>query len=150
LTLLAGEDLRSIFLAKGRLRQTLTFGLISFAAFAAAAFALQAGAMADFGSLPAAIPWLLLFVLANGLMEELWFRAIFLRKYEAVMDGKLAILSTALVFGASHIGATYAFPGGSIVFGLVVFGLGVVGAYAMRKDKSLIGPVLFHAGYDLT
>jgi len=31
----------------------------------------------------------------------------------------------------------------------VVFGLGAVGAYAMLKDDSLIGPVLFHAGYDL-
>jgi hypothetical protein len=26
---------------------------------------------------------------------------------------------------------------------------GLVGAHAMLKDDSLIGPVLFHAGYDL-
>ena len=36
-----------------------------------------------------------------------------------------------------------------LAFGLVVFGLGCAGAYAMLKDDSLIGPVLFHAGYDL-
>lgn len=35
------------------------------------------------------------------------------------------------------------------VSGLVVFGLGLVGAYAMFKDDGLIGPVLFHASYDL-
>ena len=31
----------------------------------------------------------------------------------------------------------------------MVFGLGLVGAHAMLKDDSLIGAVLFHAGYDL-
>jgi membrane protease YdiL (CAAX protease family) len=36
-----------------------------------------------------------------------------------------------------------------MVFGMIVFVLGLVGAYAMLKDDSLIGPVLFHAGYDL-
>ena len=35
------------------------------------------------------------------------------------------------------------------MFGLVVFALGLVGAYSMTKTDSLIGPILFHAGYDL-
>jgi membrane protease YdiL (CAAX protease family) len=56
---------------------------------------------------------------------------------------------TAIPFGASHVNATYEFPGGGVVYGVVVFILGVVGAYAMLKDDSLLGPVLFHAGYDL-
>ncbi len=60
-----------------------------------------------------------------------------------------AILVTAAVFGASHINATYDFPGGGFVFGIVVFGLGFAGADSMSKTESLIGPVLFHAGYDL-
>jgi hypothetical protein len=33
--------------------------------------------------------------------------------------------------------------------GLVVFVLGVVGAYSMFKTGGLLGPVLFYAGYDL-
>ncbi len=82
-------------------------------------------------------------------MEELWLRAIFLKKYETLIGRRAAIVVTALVFGASHINATYDFPGGGVVLGLVVFGLGLVGAYAMFKDDGLIGPVLFHAGYDL-
>jgi membrane protease YdiL (CAAX protease family) len=61
----------------------------------------------------------------------------------------VAIIVTALVFGASHVNATYDFPGGGVIFGLVVFGLGLVGAYSMFKEDGLIGPVLFHAGYDL-
>jgi len=56
---------------------------------------------------------------------------------------------TSLVFGASHVNATYEFAGGGVVFGIVVFVLGVVGAYSMLKTDGLLGPVLFHAGYDL-
>ena len=83
-------------------------------------------------------------------MEELWFRAIFLKRYEKVVGRLAAILVTSAVFGVSHVNATYEFPGGSVVFGVVVFVLGVVGAYSMYKTDSLIGPILFHAGYDLT
>ena len=82
-------------------------------------------------------------------MEELWFRGIFLKNYKKIVGRNAAILVTAIVFGASHINATYDFPGGGIIFGFVVFILGVIGAYAMLKDDSLIGPILFHAGYDL-
>ena len=149
LTLIAKGDLNSIFIGKGRLKQGLIFGLVSFAVFAATAVAMGLQPDALYSSLGSAIPWLLLFIFANAIMEELWFRAIFLRKYETIIGRKAAIIVTALVFGASHVSATYDFPGGGIVFGLVVFGLGVVGAYTMFKSDSLIGPVLFHAGYDL-
>ncbi|MBN1640694.1 MAG: CPBP family intramembrane metalloprotease [Anaerolineae bacterium] len=148
LALLAGRDLGSLYIAAGRLRQGLTFGLISFVGFAAAAIFLNLRAPA-LATLRAGIPWVLLFVFANAIMEELWFRALFLKPYEALVGRTAAIAVTALLFGASHVSATYAFPGGPIVYGLVVVGLGVVGAYAMTKDKGLIGPVLFHAGYDL-
>ena len=60
-----------------------------------------------------------------------------------------ALFIASAVFGASHVNATYEFPGGGVVFGVVVFILGVVGAHAMLKDEGLLGPVLFHAGYDL-
>jgi membrane protease YdiL (CAAX protease family) len=149
LTLLAGQDLRSLFLQRGRLRQGLIFGLVSFAAFGAIAVATQLASSTFFSSPLAALPWALLWIFANSFMEELWFRAIFLRQYEALVGRKAAILVTSLVFGASHINATYEFPGGGLVFGLVVTGLGLAGAYAMLKDDSLIGPFLFHAGYDL-
>ena len=149
LTLLAKDDLKSIFIGRGRLKQGLTFGLVSFASFGAIALVTQPNSSDFFPSLPAQIPWLLLFIFANAIMEELWFRAIFLKKYETLIGRNGAIVVTALVFGASHVNATYDFPGGGIVFGLVVFGLGLAGAYSMFKEDGLIGPVLFHAGYDL-
>ena len=149
LTLIAKDDLKSIFIAGGRLKQGLVFGLVSFAGFAAIALAMQSNSSDFSSSLPAAIPWVLLFIFANAIMEELWFRAIFLRKFETIIGRNAAIIVTAIAFGASHVSATYVFPGGGFVFGLVVFGLGLVGAYSMFKDDGLIGPVLFHAGYDL-
>jgi membrane protease YdiL (CAAX protease family) len=149
MTLLAKEDLKSIFMMRGRLRQGLAFGLVSFASFVAIALVMQLNSSGFSSSLPAAVPWLLLFVFANAIMEELWFRAIFLRKYEVIIGRNAAIIVTAVVFGASHVNATYDFPGGGFVFGLVVFGLGLIGAHSMLKYDGLIGPVLFHAGYDL-
>lgn len=148
LTLLAGEDLASIFVKLGNWKRGLRFGLLWFVLFGVAALIIQWGVM-SLASLLDAIPWILLYIFANATMEELWFRGIFLRKFAALISRWGAILVTAVLFGTSHINATYYFPGGGIVFGLVVFALGVVGAHAMLKDDSLIGPILFHAGYDL-
>jgi membrane protease YdiL (CAAX protease family) len=149
LTLVRGGNLGEIFVKAGNWKRGLTFGLLSFLGFGILAVITQWRSLEVITTLPGAIFWSLLWVLANATMEELWFRGIFLREYEGLVGRKTAILLTALVFGASHINATYAFPGGGLVFGLVVFGLGWVGAHAMLKDDSFIGPVLFHAGYDL-
>ena len=149
LTLLGGNDLKSIFIKKRNLKFGLTFGLISFVGFAVLGVILQWGSRDRFGNLPGALPWLLLFIFSNSIMEELWFRGIFLRKFEPLIGRQAAILVTALVFGISHVFATYDFPGGKLVFGAVVFGLGWLGAQAMFKEDGLVGPVLFHAGYDL-
>ena len=150
LTLLARRDLKSIFIAKGKLKAGLIFGGVSFVLWGILAYLLQAGA-GGFGPLDAgAILMALVWAFANATMEELWFRGIFLKPYEKVMGRLAAILVTSIVFGVSHLNATYEFPGGDIVFGVVVFILGVVGAYSMYRTDSLIGAVLFHAGYDLT
>jgi membrane protease YdiL (CAAX protease family) len=82
-------------------------------------------------------------------MEELWFRGVFLRSYEAVIGRTATILVTSLVFGWSHVYAAYDFPGGGLALGLVTFGLGAVSAYSVYRTDSLIGAILFHAGYDL-
>jgi len=149
LTLATKTKLKSIFVARGGLRAGLLFGGISFLGFAIVAYVMQAGS----GGLPQLSArtalLVLLFVFLNAIMEELWFRAVFLKPYQAVIGRTAAIVVTSVVFGSVHLFATYDFPGGSIVFGLVVFALGLGGAYSMSKTESLIGPVLFHAGYDL-
>lgn len=149
LTLLARKKLGTIFLQTGQLKAGLTFGIISFLAWSAIAYVINRTNTDFLAALFKGLPWLLLFIFANSIMEELWFRGIFLNNFASLIGKTGAIIVTSLVFGLSHINATYAFPGGGLVFGVVVLILGVVGAYAMQKDDSLIGPVLFHAGYDL-
>lgn len=149
LTLLGGDDLKSLYIRRGKLRWGLIFGLSSFGVFALLAWIVQPDLVSVLSSLPHAVAWLLLFVFANAIMEELWFRAIFLKRFEALIGGVGAVLVTSLVFAASHFNATYAFPGGPYVFAMVVFILGAVGAYAMKKENGLLGAILFHAGYDL-
>jgi membrane protease YdiL (CAAX protease family) len=149
LTLLAKGSLKSIFIGVGNLKLGLIFGLVSLTVFAVLALIMGVQSSRFFPSLWQALPWILLWIFANSIMEELWFRGIFLRPYENIIGQNAAIVVTALIFGISHINATYEFPGGGFVFGLVVFILGLAGAYMMFKSDSLIGPVLFHAGYDL-
>lgn len=149
LTLLAKGDLKSIFIGAGKFKEGLTFGLISFAVFAVIAFLINIQSSRFFPSLWNAIPLLLLFIFSNAIMEELWFRGIFLKNYETIIGRNAAIIVTSIVFGTPHIFVTYEFLGGGIVFGLVVFCMGLIGARSMFKSDSLIGPVLFHAGYDL-
>jgi membrane protease YdiL (CAAX protease family) len=160
-TWFSGNNLGSIFLKKGDLRWGLRFGLISFGVFAAI-FAVIAvvqssgpstvGLIASgvgLNTIISAIPWILVFIFANSFMEELWFRGISLGKLTPFLSGVLSVILTALVFGATHLGATYVTTAQMILFSLVTFLLGLVNGYVMLKTGSIWGSMLFHAGYDL-
>lgn len=161
LTLVVGKDLGSIFLKKGDLRWGLRFGLVSFGVFAAifAVIAvLQASAPPSHGltatgvplkTILAAIPSILVFCFTNSLMEELWFRGIFLKELSTFLGPTAAVVATALVFGSVHLGATYIIPIQMVVFPLIAFALGLVNGFVMLKTDSIWGSVFFHAGYDL-
>ena len=149
LTLLARQDLKSIFISRGNLRRGLIFGLVSLVVFALISFIILRGSGEYLTKIKSSLLWLLLFVFANSFMEELWFRGIFLKRLEPFIGVNLSVIVTSIAFGASHVSATYAVPGGGLAFGVVVFALGAIGAYSMYKTESVIGAVLFHAGYDL-
>jgi membrane protease YdiL (CAAX protease family) len=161
LTRLAGNDLGSIFLKKGNLQWGLRFGLISFCVFAgifAVIAVLQSNAPPGGGlvamgvplsAIVAAIPWILVFILANSLMEELWFRGLFLRRLSPALGATASVVVTALVFGIPHLGSTYIAPIERLIFPVIVVGLGLVNGFVMLKTDSIWGSVLFHAGYDL-
>lgn len=161
LSLWSGDDLRALFLTRGRWRQGLTFGLASFAAFAAAFVAivwLQADAPAARGLFASGVqadvvlraaPWILVFCFANAFMEELWFRAVALRKLVPLLGGAASVVATALVFGISHAAVTYVTDVQAWGFAAVVVGLGLVNAAVMLRTDGVWGSVLFHAGYDL-
>jgi membrane protease YdiL (CAAX protease family) len=96
-----------------------------------------------------ALPWMLVWAFANSLMEELWFRGIFLKKLQPFLGTAATCIATSLVFSLLHAGATYISPLEAIGFALIVFGLGLVNARVMLKTDSIIGSLLFHVGYDL-
>lgn len=160
-TLLSGQELGSLYLRRGNLRQGLTFGFIAYMAFAVVFVVIaagQAGAAATSGLtasgirldvLTASIPWILVFCFANALMEELWYRGLCLGRLATLTGPAGAVLVTALVFGSSHLGATYISPTEMVIFPTIVFLLGLVNAAVMVKTHSIWGSVLFHAGYDL-
>ena len=152
LTWLGGRGFGWVYLQRGEPRRWLPFGLVSFGlcALVVALLALRSGNSTS--RLFDLAPWLLAFVAANAAMEELWFRGIFLRPYEAVLGWPATMIVTALVFGATHLNATYLpyMSAAEVAFfaaGLVGLGLGA--AWAIRWGRSLWGAVLLHMGLDL-
>lgn len=161
LTLLSRNDLGSIFLKRGDLRWGLRFGLISFGVCAALFTAIavwQSGGPRTEGlfasgvalsTLVAAIPWILIFVFANSLMEELWFRGIFLKRLSPVLGAGAAAVATTIIFASLHAAGTYITAAERVIFPAIVFALGYLNARVMLKTDSILGSVFLHAGYDL-
>ena len=143
---LCGENLASLYIRKGRLLLGLSLGFIG--AAACSVLTLQQPAIRALGAakLVLLLPWILLFVVSNALMEELVFRGLFLGRYEPLLGKWLAILSTALVFTLAHVQVSYTTPVGFLV---VLFGLAIAWGWLMHKTGSLWGSALFHAGADL-
>lgn len=161
LTKLIGNDLGSLFIKKGNLRDGLAFGFISFGVCAvifAVIAIVQANAPASRGLtasglslsvIVGALPWMLIWAFANSIMEELWFRGIYLKKLSPFLGTIGASVATALVFGLPHFGGTYLADAERFLFAGITFVLGFVNARQMIKTDNIWGSVLFHAGYDL-
>jgi membrane protease YdiL (CAAX protease family) len=94
-------------------------------------------------------PWVLVFSLANGLMEELVFRGLFLRRFASVIGIGAAIVVTSLVFTVTHFAASYMNPSEAILFQIIIFPIALLFAYLMYKTDSIWGSVLYHAGSDV-
>ena len=99
--------------------------------------------------LAARLPWALLFSLANGLMEELLFRGIFLRRFTAVIGTAGAIVVTAVVFTIMHAAASYVNPAKAVVFQIILFPMALLFAFLMHKTDNVWGAALYHAGSDI-
>jgi membrane protease YdiL (CAAX protease family) len=102
-----------------------------------------------FERLLSASPWILVFVLANGLNEELPFRGLFLKKFEPFLGKFGSNLLTAIVFTIAHMKVEYVASGEVLRLLGTMFILALVWGYMMQKTDSLIGTSLFHAGEDL-
>lgn len=144
---LCGENLASLYIQKGRLMLGLGVGLIAAAVLAVVSLRQPAVMALGTAKLMVLAPWIILFVVSNGFMEELLFRGLFLGRYEPLIGKWLAILSTALAFTLAHMQVTYA-PN-MLAFLLVTFGFSIAWGWLMQKTRSLWGSFLFHAGADV-
>lgn len=149
LTTLWRNDLGSLYIKKGRLGLGLFVGLCLLTINTATGIITGASLGHAGDELMARLPWVLLFSLANGLMEELWFRGLFLRRFTALIGVTGSIIVTSVVFTVTHAAASYMNPIEAILFQVVIFPMALLFAYLMHKTDSVWGSVLFHAGSDV-
>jgi membrane protease YdiL (CAAX protease family) len=78
--------------------------------------------------------------------EEIWFRALFLKKYGRFLSPFASNLVAAVIFSAFHVQVTYTpFLAVFLVFTLA---LGLVLGFLMQRSQSLLAPAILHAGTD--
>ena len=149
LTVLWRQGLGSIYIKKGRLGLGLFVGfcLLTINTSAGIITGATLGQAAE--DLVALLPWALLFSLANGLMEELWFRGLLLRRFALVVGVVGSITVTSVVFTVAHAAATYMNPTEAILFQLLIFPMALLFAFLMHKTDSVWGSALYHAGSDV-
>lgn len=151
LTKLSGGDLGSLLLKRGKVKWWLPVGLLGFAFFAItvipAANNLFGGKNVTWERMLPWTPWILLFVLGNGLREELWFRGLLLPRFKPLIGATPTLIATSLVFSLAHVSVTY--TPALVLFLFITFGLGMIFATIADETDSLWGAVLFHAGADI-
>ena len=146
-TIVIRSDLASIYLGRGELRRALTIGGVAFAVLLVVGVVQALVQGVGVVRLLKWIPWILVFALASGLMEELLFRGLFLRRLDPLMGAGAANVLTALVFAVSPM--KLAFVSNVFVFAGITFVLGLVWGYVCQKTDTLWGAALFHAGADV-
>lgn len=144
---LMGFDWRSMYLKRGRVRIWLPVAIAALIVFPALAyFAISSSQAGVLEKLLPLWPWILLFVLSNGFMEELLYRGLFLQRYENFLGKGLSNVLTAIVFAIMHTQVTYAAE--MIQFLVIVLVLSLIWGFLIQKSDSLWGAVLFHAAGD--
>jgi len=151
LTRLSGNSMGSIYLQKGNLRLGLIIGLTVFIVVAAlsipwAQWQYRVGDLSLQRVLPW-IPWILLFVLANSINEELLFRGLFLQKLEPLLGAFPANICMAIPFTMLHVGIDYS--QNTLLLLALLLPLGILLGYTMQKTRSILGPWLIHASVDI-
>jgi len=152
LTKASGSDLSSLFISKSKSWAVLVISIIGFLAiYYLAARNRTEAFFPNNGITPsrflALTPALLVLVLLNGLREELWFRGLFLKKYERFLGPWPPNLLTAIIFTSFHVQVQYALH--LLPFLGFTFFLGLLFGYLMQRSGSLLGPTLVHAGSDI-
>lgn len=148
LSWLAGWTPASLLLRRGDLKWALAAGALVIINYATASLMVMASSHSDFANLGQLLLWGLVFSAANGFMEELWFRGLFIGRLAPHLGAAGAVILTALVFTVMHLGAVYYSPAAIPVFALNVFTHGLVLGWLIFKTDSLWAAVLYHLAMD--
>lgn len=146
--LMSGQELSKIYIQRSEKTWGIIVGIIGLLLFGGLGVLQALDQGLDISVIGAAIPMALVFSLANGFREELVYRAVFLKGFQANIGVIATIIVTTLVFTLAHVDVSYT-TGNLIVFATVLVLIGVIGSLIMMKTGSLIGAVLFHAGADV-
>jgi len=151
LTAISGADLGSLFLKIGNQYWKWGVGigaLIMVDFFTSALIFFGSGyALPRLGS---AILWGFVFSLSNSLLEELWIRGLFLKKYVPLLGATGAVIVTSITFGLVHfLGVAYLSPAVVPIFVVNTLVMGVACGILMLKTDSIWGAYLIHAAADI-
>jgi membrane protease YdiL (CAAX protease family) len=145
---LSGADFGSIYLKRGNLKLGMGIGWLVFFFLAPAAFMFAAQRFTGLETLVAAVVWGLVFSIANGFMEELWLRGIFLKRFEPFIGINGSVWLTSILFASMHSFAFYFMPTAIPFFFINTLALGLACGYLIMKSDSLWGAVVIHAASD--
>lgn len=144
---IGGMSRADLYLQRGRVRVWLPIGLAAFVVFSALFLSQWTRAGLTTTALLSALPWILMFVIANGFMEEFHFRSLLLRPFEGRLGRGGANACIALSFTLAHAPVTYV-PN-IVPFLAVLLVLAWLWGFLIQRTESLWGAALFHAGADL-
>lgn len=145
---LAGGDFGAVYLKRGNWRLGIGIGGLAFCFLTSATFMFAAQRFSSTAALGAAVVWGLLFAGANGVMEELWLRGLFLRPMQPLLGQHGAVWVTAITFAAMHSFALYMLPTALPFYALNTLALGLGCGYLIVRSDSLWGAVVVHAASD--
>lgn len=145
---LSGADMGSIFIKRGNLKLGLGIGALVFFFLATATFMFAVQRFTSVDTLVAAVVWGLVFSFANGFMEELWLRGIFLKRFMPMIGINGAVWVTSIIFELLHSFAFYFDPFTLTFFMVNTLALGLGCGYLMMKSDNIWGAVVIHAASD--
>ena len=146
--LISGQNLSALFIQNSEKTWGIVVGIVGMLLFGGLGVLQSLNQGLTIKVIGVAIPLALVFSLANGFREELVYRAVLIKGFQANIGIVATIIVTTLVFTLAHLDVSYT-PAGQIVFAIVLVIIGIVGSLIMMKTGSMIGSVLFHAGADM-
>jgi len=145
------RHLEDLYLKKGNLKLGLIIGFVTILVFSITAvpvsIELFGGQTVTTERLLVLIPWIIAFVMMNGLKEELLFRGLFLKRYQSFMGSDSSNLLQAVIFSLAHLQPII--TPFIMIYLVLTFFLGLGFGEVINRTDSLGGAILFHAAADI-